>query len=129
MLKIYRFFYILQNILLIILLVLAILMFGVRYRMKNIINSMSFLDKKIEKMYDDKKILEVELVYLTSTERLLALIEKKPEILNNKKVASIKQVKTEEEFESFSLSKATNNPYNNKKYAKTLTNFIIENEI
>lgn len=129
MLKIYRFFYILQNILLIILLVLAILMFGVRYRMKNIINSMSFLDKKIEKMYDDKKILEVELVYLTSTERLLALIEKKPEILNNKKVTSIKQVKTEEEFESFSLSKATNNPYNNKKYAKTLTNFIIENEI
>lgn len=129
MLKIYRFFYILQNILLIILLVLAILMFGVRYRMKNIINSMSFLDKKIEKMYDDKKILEVELVYLTSTERLLALIEKKPEILNNKKVASIKQVKTEEEFESFSLSKAVNKPYNNKKYAKTLTNFIIENEI
>ena len=129
MLKIYRFFYILQNILLIILLVLAILMFGVRYRMKNIINSRSFLDKKIEKMYDDKKILEVELVYLTSTERLLALIEKKPEILNNKKVASIKQVKTEEEFESFSLSKAVNKPYNNKKYAKTLTNFIIENEI
>ena len=129
MLKIYRFFYILQNILLIILLVLAILMFGVRYRMKNIINSMSFLKKKIEKMYDDKKILEVELVYLTSTERLLALIEKKPEILNNKKVASIKQVKTEEEFESFSLSKAVNKPYNNKKYAKTLTNFIIENEI
>lgn len=129
MLKIYRIFYILQNILLIILLVLAILMFGVRYRMKNIINSMSFLDKKIEKMYDDKKILEVELAYLTSTERLLALIEKKPEILNNKKVASIKQVKTEEEFENFSLSKAMNNPYNNKKYAKTLTNFIIENEI
>lgn len=129
MLKIYRFFYILQNILLIILLVLAILMFGVRYRMKNIINSMSFLDKKIEKMYDDKKILEVELVYLTSTERLLALIEKKPEILNNKKVASIKQVKTEEEFKKFSLSKAVNKPYNNKKYAKTLTNFIIENEI
>lgn len=129
MLKIYRFFYILQNILLIILLVLAILMFGVRYRMKNIINSMSFLDKKIENMYDDKKILEVELAYLTSTERLLALIEKKPEILNNKKVASIKQVKTEEEFENFSLSKAMNNPYNNKKYAKTLTNFIIENEI
>ena len=113
----------------IILLVLAILMFGVRYRMKNIINSMSFLDKKIEKMYDDKKILEVELVYLTSTERLLALIEKKPEILNNKKVASIKQVKTEEEFKSFSLSKSVNKPYNNKKYAKTLTNFIIENEI
>lgn len=129
MLKIYRFFYILQNILLIILLVLAILMFGVRYRMKNIINSMSFLDKKIENMYDDKKILEVELAYLTSTERLLALIEKKPEILNNKKVANIKQVKTEEEFENFSLSKAMNNPYNNKKYAKTLTNFIIENEI
>lgn len=129
MLKFYRFFYILQNILLIILLVLAILMFGVRYRMKNIINSMSFLDKKIENMYDDKKILEVELAYLTSTERLLALIEKKPEILNNKKVASIKQVKTEEEFENFSLSKAMNNPYNNKKYAKTLTNFIIENEI
>lgn len=129
MLKIYRFFYILQNILLIILLVLAILMFGIRYRMKNIINSMSFLDKKIEKMYDDKKILEVELAYLTSTERLLALIEKKPEILNNKKVASIKQVKTEEEFKNFSLSKAMNNPYNNKKYAKTLTNFIIENEI
>ena len=90
---------------------------------------MSFLDKKIENMYDDKKILEVELAYLTSTERLLALIEKKPEILNNKKVASIKQVKTEEEFENFSLSKAMNNPYNNKKYAKTLTNFIIENEI
>lgn len=129
MLKIYRFFYILQNILLIILLVLAILMFGIRYRMKNIINSMSFLDKKIENMYDDKKILEVELAYLTSTERLLALIEKKPEILNNKKVASIKQVKTEEEFKNFSLSKAMNNPYNNKKYAKTLTNFIIENEI
>lgn len=129
MLKVSRFLYILQNILLIILLVLAILMFGVRYRMKNIINSMSFLDKKIENMYDDKKILEVELAYLTSTERLLALIEKKPEILNNKKVASIKQVKTEEEFENFSLSKAMNNPYNNKKYAKTLTNFIIENEI
>ncbi len=129
MLRVSRFLYILQNILLVILIILAFLMFGVRYRMKNIINSMSFLDKKIEKMYDDKKILEVELVYLTSTERLLALIEKKPEILNNKKVASIKQVKTEEEFESFSLSKATNNPYNNKKYAKTLTNFIIENEI
>lgn len=96
--------------------------------MYNITKNMAYLDKKIEQMRDDKKILQVELTYLTSTERLLDLIEKNPNILNNKQLASIKQVKTKEEFKAFSLAKAVNNPYNNKKYAKTLTNFIIEND-
>lgn len=93
------------------------------------IKNLSYLDDKIEQMKGDKRILEVELAYLTSTERLLSLIDQKPEILNNKKLVGIKQIKTDEEFKEFSLAKAVNKPYNNSKYAKTLTNFIIENEI
>lgn len=128
MLKIKKFFSILENVLLIIVIVLTISVFYIRYKMYNITKNMAYLDKKIEQMRDDKKILQVELTYLTSTERLLDLIEKNPDILNNKQLASIKQVKTKEEFKAFSLAKAVNNPYNNKKYAKTLTNFIIEND-
>lgn len=128
MLKIKKFFSILENVLLIIVIVLTISVFYIRYKMYNITKNMAYLDKKIEQMRDDKKILQVELTYLTSTERLLDLIEKNPNILNNKQLASIKQVKTKEEFKAFSLAKAVNNPYNNKKYAKTLTNFIIEND-
>ena len=128
MLKIKKFFSILENVLLVIVIVLAISVFYIRYKMYNMTKSMAYLDKKIEQMRDDKKILQVELTYLTSTERLLDLIEKNPNILNNKQLASIKQVKTKEEFKAFSLAKAVNSPYNNKKYAKTLTNFIIEND-
>ena len=50
-------------------------MFYIRYKMFNMINDLSYLDKEIERINDDKKILTIELTYLTSTERLLSLID------------------------------------------------------
>lgn len=130
MLKVKKFLNILHNILLIFALVITGSMFYVRYKMYNLTNSLSYLDKKIEKLQNEKELLTIELTYLTSTERIMALIEKNPNILNDKDVIKVAQLKTIEEFENVSLAKAKNRAYENKKIAKNQTiNDIVEREI
>ena len=128
MLKFRKILLFIQNILIFLLLLLSCSMFYIRYKMFNIINDLSYLDKEIERINDDKKILTIELTYLTSTERLLSLIDKNPELLNNKKIVDVKQIKTKDELKKISLSKAMKNPYKNKKYARAMTD-LIQNEI
>lgn len=76
------------------------------------------LDKKIEKLQKDKELLNIELTYLTSTERFLSLIDKNPEILNNKDVIKSSQLKTKKEFATSSLTKLQNQVYSDNKVAK-----------
>ena len=96
----------------------------------NISSSITFLDKKIERLQSNKNLLTIELTYLTSTERLLSLIDKDPKILNNKDVIKVSQLKTKKELVSISLAKAMNKAYENKKIAKNKTiNDLIESEI
>ena len=128
MLKFRKILLFIQNILIFLLLLLSCSMFYIRYKMFNMINDLSYLDKEIERINDDKKILTIELTYLTSTERLLSLIDKNPELLNNKKIVDVKQIKTKDELKKISLSKAMKNPKKNKKYARTITD-LIQNEI
>lgn len=130
MLKVRKFVNILHNTLLILALVITGSMFYVRYRMYKITKSLEHLDKKMEKLQSEKEILTIELTYLTSTERIMSLIEKNPNILNDKNITEVTQLKTIEEFENISLAKARNKVYENKKVAKNKTiDDIIEREI
>lgn len=76
------------------------------------------LNTKIEKLQKDKELLNIELTYLTSSERILNLIDKNPEILNNKDIIKSSQLKTKQEFIALSLSKSHNKDYVNKRVAK-----------
>lgn len=76
------------------------------------------LDKKIEKLQKDKELLNIELTYLTSTERFLSMIDKNPEILNEKDVIESSQLKTRKEFVASSLTKLQNQVYSDNKVAK-----------
>ncbi len=116
--------------LLIVLIAATASMFYIRYKMHNISSSITFLDKKIERLQSNKNLLTIELTYLTSTERLLSLIDKDPKILSNKDVIKVSQLKTKKELVSISLAKAMNKAYENKKIAKNKTiNDLIESEI
>lgn len=130
MLKFRNFLNVLQNILLMILIIATILMFYIRHRMYNISNSISYLDKKIEKLQSNRNILTIELTYLTSTERILSLIDKNPKILSDKGIINISQLKTKKELVNISLAKAMDRAYENKKIAKNKTiNDLIESEL
>ena len=43
--------------------------------------NLAYLDKQIEKKQEEYHILNIELCYLSSTERLLSLVNKYPSIL------------------------------------------------
>ena len=130
MLKFKNFLNILEKILLVILIIAIASMFYVKYKMYNISSSIVYLDKKIEKLQNDKKLLTIELTYLTSTERLLSLIDKNPDILSDKSVIKVSQLKTKKELVDISLAKAMNKPYENRKVAKNKSiNELIESEI
>ena len=118
MLKLKKTIIVIQNAFIIILILLTVLMFAVRYRMYKIMNNLVYLDNRIEKLQSDKNLLRVELTYLTSTERLLSLLEHNPKILKNKNLIKIIQVKTKEELEDISLAKSVNSSYRNKKLAQ-----------
>ncbi|MDD2840432.1 MAG: hypothetical protein PHY80_04935 [Rickettsiales bacterium] len=107
-----------QNFLLIIGIIIAVLMFCVRYKMFIISQDLVALDTRIEKLQKDKELLNIELTYLTSTERILNLIDKNPEILNDKDIIKSSQLKTTREFVALSLAKAKNQIYNDKRIAK-----------
>ncbi len=107
-----------QNFLIIAGIVITTLMFYVRYKMFIISKDLIVLDKKIEKLQKDKALLNIELTYLTSTERILNLIDKNREILNNKDIIKVSQLKTKQEFVALSLSKAQDQNYIDKKMAK-----------
>ena len=130
MLKFRNFLNLLQNILIVVILVATGSMFYVRYKMYNISSSIEYLDRKIEKLQNNKNLLTIELTYLTSTERLLSLIDKNPKILSDKSIIKVSQLKTEKEFVNISLAKAMDKAYKNKKIAKNkTTNNLVENEI
>lgn len=93
-------------------------MFCVRYKMFIISQDLVALDTRIEKLQKDKELLNIELTYLTSTERILNLIDKNPEILNDKDIIKSSQLKTTREFVALSLAKAKNQIYNDKRIAK-----------
>ena len=76
------------------------------------------VDKKIEKLKDNKKILDLELTYLKSSERILNLIEKNPSILADKDIIKSKQLKTRDQFVALSLDKSKNFTYKDSKVAK-----------
>jgi len=130
MLRFRNFLNVLQDILWFILLAGIVSMFYVKYRMYTVSSSISYLDKKIESLQSDKNLLTIELTYLTSTERLLSLIDKNPKVLNNKDVIEVSQLKTKDQLISISLAKVMNNVYENKKIAKNRTiNDLIESEL
>lgn len=118
MLKFRKFLNTLQNLLIVILLLLASFMFYVRYKMYDLSNNLTYLDKKIERLQSDKNLLTVELTYLTSTERILSLIDRNPKVLNEKVVIKVAQLKTKKELIDISLAKATNKVYKNRSIAK-----------
>ena len=93
-------------------------------------NDLVYLDQKIDKLKDNKNLLTIELTYLTSTERLLSLIDQNPIILNDKEIIKVKQLKTKQQLVDISLAKAKNKVYENKRLAKNKTiNDLIEHEI
>lgn len=118
MLKLKKFLSLFQNFLLITGIFITALMFYIRYRMFVISKDLVGLNTKIEKLQKDKELLNIELTYLTSSERILNLIDKNPEILNNKDIIKSSQLKTKQEFVALSLSKSHNQDYIDKKVAK-----------
>ena len=118
MLKIRKIFTIIQNILFITLLLFLGSMFYIRYRMYVLSKNISYLDEKIKKLEDNKELLTIELTYLTSTERILSLIDKNPSILNNKQIIKASQLKSKEQLVEISLAKANNRVYENRKLAE-----------
>ena len=129
MLKVKKFFVFLQNILIIALLLATTGMFFVRYKMYTLSKNLAFLDQKIEKLQNNRELLSLELTYLTSTERLLTLIDKNPNILNNKDIIVANQLKSKKELLEISLAKANNKVYENKKVANTGINNLNAHEI
>ena len=118
MLKIEKCLNILEKFLLIFLVILGFSTFYIRYKMYNLSSNLKFLDKKIEKLNNEKELLTIELTYLTSTERILALIEKNNHILNNKDIIASSQLKTMKEFAKMSLVKFSGNRKGDRSLAK-----------
>lgn len=107
-----------QNLLLITLVLLMSFMFYIKHKMSIISTDLIAVDKKIEKLKDDKKILDLELTYLKSSERILNLIEKNPSILADKDIIKSKQLKTRDQFVALSLDKSKNFTYKDSKVAR-----------
>ena len=107
-----------QNLLLITLVILMSFMFYIKHKMSIISTDLIAVDKKIEKLKDNKKILDLELTYLKSSERILNLIEKNPSILADKDIIKSKQLNTRDQFVSLSLDKSKNFTYKDSKVAK-----------
>ena len=95
----------LKKIFLSILIVITMLMFYMKYKMYTITTNLAYLDKQIEKKQEEYHILNIELCYLSSTERLLSLVNKYPSILYNKSIAKYSQLKSKDELEKLSLAK------------------------
>jgi cell division protein FtsL len=96
---------------------MTVLMFYVKYKMFILSKDLVAMDTKIEQLQKDKELLNIELTYLTSTERILDLIDKNPNILNNKDVIDTSQLKTKYDFTSLSLTKLKKQIYSDKKIA------------
>lgn len=92
--------------------------------MYNISNEIVAIERKIEELSEVKHTLNVELTYLASTERLLNLIDKNPNILSGKNIAKPNQLKSKEEFKKSSFAKAKNNPLGLNDYAINNNNRI-----
>ena len=107
-----------QNMLLAVFLVLTLFMFYIKHKMSIISTDLIAVDKKIEKLKEDKKILDLELTYLKSSERILNLIEKNPSILADKDIIKSKQLKTRDQFVALSLDKSKNFTYKDSKVAR-----------
>ena len=130
MLKIRRFLRLMQNTLIIVLLLATASMFFIRYKMYDLSRDLAYLDKHIESLQDHKELLDLELTYLTSTERILSLIDKNPNILNNKKVINVAQLKSKKQLIEISLAKANNRVYENRKLAESkINNDLVEREL
>jgi cell division protein FtsL len=54
-------------------------------------NDSHSLNRKIQDLSNKKELLEIELVYLTSPERLLNLIEKQPSLLQGKNMLNLEK--------------------------------------
>ncbi|MDR2527137.1 MAG: hypothetical protein LBC92_04660 [Rickettsiales bacterium] len=63
------------------------------------------INKQIDLLEKKKKLLNVELSYLTSPKRLLEIIDRHPTILGDKIETRILQVQTKEHFRKFSKNK------------------------
>jgi len=118
MLKFKNFLSLFQNFLLVIGLIATISMFYIKYKMFTISKDLVALDTKIEKLEKDKALLNIELTYLTSAERILNLVDKNPEILNNKDIIKSSQLKTKQEFAALSILKYQNQDYSDKRVAQ-----------
>lgn len=118
MLKIRKLFVLLQNTLLMIFLLLLGCMLYIRYRMYTISKDIAYIDDKIKKIENNKEILNIELTYLTSAERILSLIDKNETVLNDKQVIKSSQLKSKNQLIEISLAKAKSRAYENRKLAQ-----------
>ena len=118
MLRIAKSLSIIEKILLVLLVFVGSAMFCVRYKMYNISNNLKYLDNKIAKLNNEKELLGVELTYLTSTERILSIIEKDQSVLNDKDIINSKQLKTKEEFARISMAKFKDDLNDDRKLAQ-----------
>ena len=107
-----------RKILTIFLFVNILLMFYIKFNIYKTTKKYSYLDKQIEEAIEKKNILEIDLSYLTSTERLMKLIENNPKILDKKENIKYPQIKTKKELENISYAKLINNPDKATKIAK-----------
>jgi len=114
----FKFLSILEKFLVVIFLITCTSMFCIKYRMFTLNNSLAYLDQQIEKLNENKNLFNIELTYLTSSERILNLIDKNPGILSNKEFINVSQLKTLSQFENISFAKAENRTYENSKVAK-----------
>lgn len=130
MLKFRKFLNIFHNFLVVFCILATASMFYVRHRMYNLTRDLAHLDRKIEKLRSDKELLTIELTYLTSTERLLSLIDGNPKVLNNKDIINVDQLKTKDELVDISLAKSKNIIQENRRIARSQNiNDLIEREL
>jgi len=78
---------------------LVVSMFIIKREMFNFSKNIIYLDERASELNEKKESLLVELDYLTSPERILALVEKSDKILGDKSIVNVKQIKTKRELE------------------------------
>ena len=105
--------------------VLALVIY-MKFFMYNISTEIVSIEKKIEELKSSKHMLNIELTYLLSTERLLAIVEKNPNIIADREIIKSTQVKTKDEFRRIAFAKLKDNPIGLNDVAK---NEIFNNKI